>query len=607
MYRVPIDSERQLHSESLSEHDRYYYLSPFVRELVSKAQQTPKSRRLYHVSSTDRGGGVAEMLPKIIAMSHELGFFTDWLIIQPATELKTEFFSLTKHIHNNLHGDGTPLGKWAGCGLENKNVDSFANEFGGTSSCTKEKQQEGIDRMKVLFESVCTSSAERFFESFCPLVDTSRDILVIHDPQPCAMILQLKKVCPNLKTVWRCHIGVDFENEATQEAWNFLLPYISLYDRVVFTNEQFVPRSLNVKVVIISPAISPLSAKNRPLSAFEIVQILTRAGLLGYEQKTASKECELIDPPFPKASLAKIYHRKIHISKDCALLDTVTDSAIPSCSTGALLDNDTDSAIPSCSTGVCEGVVAPNAGIPFLHVPIVTQISRWDRLKGWKGLLLGFADIKARIGFFASMDFEASDTTSSSSKRLHLRPAAIDVSRREKILRNSILVLAGPEPSAVSDDPEGAEVLNELKTLHDTLPREIASQIKIVELPMQDVLLNAMCVNAIQRASLIIVQNSLREGFGLTLTEAMYKGVPCIGTEQAVGLKAQIVNGQTGILVSGNPSVPLNVSVAIARLLCDDALRARCSVNGQKSAVQNYLVYRQLEKWLELGSEVFKE
>jgi trehalose synthase len=591
MYRVPIDSERQLHSESLSEHDRYYYLSPFVRELVTKAQHTPKSRRLYHVSSTDRGGGVAEMLPKIIAMSHELGFFTDWLIMQPAADRKTDFFSLTKHIHNNLHGDGTPLGKWSGCGLENKNADSFANDFGGSSLCTKEMQQAGIDRMKSLYESVCTTSAERFFECFCPLVDTTRDILVIHDPQPCAMILHLKMICPQLKVVWRCHIGVDIENEATREAWNFLLPYISLYDRVVFTNEQFVPRSLKVKVVIISPAISPLSAKNRPLSAFEIVQILTRSGLLGYEQSAASKQCELIDPPFPKASLAKIYHhRKIHIVKEFELLDTVTDSAVP-----------------SCSTGVCEGVVALNSGIPFLHVPIVTQISRWDRLKGWKSLLLGFADIKARIGFFASMDFEASDATSSSSKRLHLRPAAIDVSRREKILRNSILVLAGPEPSAVSDDPEGEEVLNELKNLHDTLPREIANDIKIVELPMQDVLLNAMCVNAIQRASLIIVQNSLREGFGLTLTEAMYKGVPCIGTEQAVGLKAQIVNGQTGILVSGDPSIPLNVSVAIARLLCDDALRARCSVNGQKSAVQSYLVYRQLEKWLELGSEVFNE
>jgi trehalose synthase len=404
------------------------------------------------------------------------------------------------------------------------------------------------------------------------------------------MILYLKKICPSLKVVWRCHVGVDIENEATREAWNFLLPYISLYDRVVFTNEQFVPRSLKVKVVIISPAISPLSAKNRPLSAFEIVQILTRAGLLGYEQSAASKQCELIDPPFPKASLAKIYHRKIHIAEEFALLET-----------------DTDSAVPSCITGVCEGVVALNSGIPFLHVPIVTQISSWDRLKGWKSLLLGFADIKARIGFFASMDFEASDATSSSSKRLHLRPAAIDVSRREKILRNSILVLAGPEPSAVSDDPEGEEVLTELKNLHDTLPCEIANDIKIVELPMQDVLLNAMCVNAIQRASLIIVQNSLREGFGLTLTEAMYKGVPCIGTEQAVGLKAQIVNGQTGILVSGDPSIPLNVSVAIARLLCDDALRARCSVNGQKSAVQSYLVYRQLEKWLELGSEVFNE
>jgi trehalose synthase len=283
----------------------------------------------------------------------------------------------------------------------------------------------------------------------------------------------------------------------------------------------------------------------------------------------------LIDPPYPKASLAKIYRRK--------------ESDVP-CTEAA------------CN--VCDGVVSPNEGIPFLHVPVVTQISRWDRLKGWKSLLLGFADIKSRITFFASMDFEASSSTST---RLHLRLPAVDLSRREKILRNSILVLAGPEPSGVSDDPEGAEVLNELKHLHDTLPAEVANDIKIVELPMQDVLLNAMAVNAIQRASLVVVQNSLREGFGLTLTEAMYKGLPCIGTEQAVGLKTQIVHESTGLLVKGDPNVPMNVAVAVARLLCDEPLRARCSVNGQKSAVQNFLVYQQLEKWLQLGSDVFKE
>ena len=87
----------------------------------------------------------------------------------------------------------------------------------------------------------------------------------------------------------------------------------------------------------------------------------------------------------------------------------------------------------------------------------------------------------------------------------------------------------------------------------------------------------------------------------------MYKGLPCIGTEQAVGLKTQIVHESTGLLVKGDPNLPLNVAVAVARLLCDEPLRARCSVNGQKSAVQNFLVYKQLEKWLQLGSDIFKE
>ena len=72
----------------------------------------------------------------------------------------------------------------------------------------------------------------------------------------------------------------------------------------------------------------------------------------------------------------------------------------------------------------------------------------------------------------------------------------------------------------MSDDPEALEVLEELKRLHYALPRDVADDIKIVELPMGNTLENALCVNALQRASIIVVQNSIREGFGLTVAEA---------------------------------------------------------------------------------------
>ena len=74
------------------------------------------------------------------------------------------------------------------------------------------------------------------------------------------------------------------------------------------------------------------------------------------------------------------------------------------------------------------------------------------------------------------------------------------------------------------------------------------ADIKIVELPMDDVVANALIVNAIQRASTVLVQNSIQEGFGLTATEAMFKRTCFVGTEQAVGLRTQVRH-----MVSGSP------------------------------------------------------
>lgn len=103
-------------------------------------------------------------------------------------------------------------------------------------------------------------------------------------------------------------------------------------------------------------------------------------------------------------------------------------------------------------------------------------------------------------------------------------------------------------------------------------------------------------MNAMQRASLIVVQNSLREGFGLTAAEAMFKRTAVVGTEQAVGLRTQIRHGIDGILVQGDPSVPQNVGRAINNLLGNDVLRDEMAVNAQKRAVDCFLTYTQVRQ-----------
>jgi hypothetical protein len=99
----------------------------------------------------------------------------------------------------------------------------------------------------------------------------------------------------------------------------------------------------------------------------------------------------------------------------------------------------------------------------------------------------------------------------------------------------------------------------------------------------------------------VVVQNSLREGFGLTATEAMFKRVAFIGTEQACGLRTQVRNGVDGILIGGDPSDPRNVAAALNEVLGNDCVREKIAVNGQKRVYDKFLIFRQMQEWLTLA------
>ena len=114
-----------------------------VRRVRSaRAAGSLRDVRIWHINSTARGGGVAEMLPRIVSALRELGMATEWLVLSPPENMKAPFFSLTKHLHNLLHGVGAPLAAWAGCGLEG------ASSGGGKSAnellCSPERQAAGL-------------------------------------------------------------------------------------------------------------------------------------------------------------------------------------------------------------------------------------------------------------------------------------------------------------------------------------------------------------------------------------------------------------------------------------------------------------------------------
>jgi trehalose synthase len=106
----------------------------------------------------------------------------------------------------------------------------------------------------------------------------------------------------------------------------------------------------------------------------------------------------------------------------------------------------------------------------------------------------------------------------------------------------------GPAVDAVSDDPEGAAVLEECLTCWENLSSKQRSAVRLITLPMDDFELNALMVNAIQRHATVVVQKSLQEGFGLTVAEAMWKSRPVVASAIG-GIVDQVAPG-TGILLS---------------------------------------------------------
>lgn len=151
------------------------------------------------------------------------------------------------------------------------------------------------------------------------------------------------------------------------------------------------------------------------------------------------------------------------------------------------------------------------SGSPVQDGPLVVQISRWDRLKDHLGLMRTFADEVVPY-------------------------------------REGQLILAGPSVYSVADDPEAATVLDEIISAWWRLGRHAREHISLACLPMSDVEENGAIVNALQTAADLVVQKSIAEGFGLTVSEAMWKEKVVLASAVG-GIKDQIEDRRSGILL----------------------------------------------------------
>ena len=475
----------------LSDYADHAYLTASVNDLRSQASAVAwklRGRRVWMVNSTANGGGVAEMLPKLVTMLRELGVSTEWVVVSPQEK---DFFHLTKRIHNLIHDFGRAGFRSEDAALYNKISQDMAREL--------EK------------------------------IVAPHDILVIHDPQPLGAGAWLKRQ-NGMKAIWRCHIGLDKRTRASESAWNFLRAHAEGYDHAVFSSQDYVPPFLAEKTSIISPAIDPLSPKNKDLTGQELIDILRRAGLVqnGHHPTAA--------PPWKRQAMR-----------------LQPDGAFTKAASGADL------------------------GLMFR--PIIAQISRWDRLKGWEYLLEGFLKLKRTY-----------------------RPNGGRMSPCHRRMNAVQLLLVGPDPVAVQDDPEGMGVLQDLCSTYRKLSTEEKQSIVLLTLPMASREQNHLMVNAIQRCASVVVQNSLQEGFGLTATEAMWKKAPVLGTS-ACGLRQQIRPGIDGRLTS-NPKDADEISKNLDEMFSRPVNLKRWGLSAQRHVYDRFLVFSQVGKWLTCLSEV---
>jgi trehalose synthase len=202
-------------------------VGPAIIEELTILASHVGNRSIKMVNSTAVGGGVAEMLRRIVPLLNELGIQVQWEVVKG----DERFFEITKAFHNALQGkeehfDEDALKAYLACNEENNREMTF-----------------------------------------------DQDLIVIHDPQPAALINWNQK--RRNKWVWRCHIDM---SHPSKQIWEFLRPYVEKYDSAIFSSAIFSPE-LSIPQYRFYPAIDPLDDKNKELDASYIETVFAKYGV----------------------------------------------------------------------------------------------------------------------------------------------------------------------------------------------------------------------------------------------------------------------------------------------------------------------------------------
>jgi trehalose synthase len=216
-----------------------------IEAAAERAERVFAGRAIWNVSSTLRGGGVAEMLRSLLPYARGAGIDTRWVVLRE----RAEFFELTKRLHNNLHGDSGDGGQLG-------------------------------PAQRDLYTRTLAASARHLTHLLQP-----GDIVFLHDPQTAGLAPAARAA--EASVVWRCHIGADRPDEFARRAWEFLRPDVAAADACVFSRGAYVWEGLDPSQTwVMAPSIDPFSPKNQELDAGVVEEIV---GLIGLGHRSPAR------------------------------------------------------------------------------------------------------------------------------------------------------------------------------------------------------------------------------------------------------------------------------------------------------------------------------
>jgi trehalose synthase len=233
-------------------------------ELEAKAKRLQGATSV-HVNATNYGGGVAEILDNIVLLMNDLGIRTDWRVLHGIPD----FFEVTKKFHNALQGN-----------------------------------------MDIHFSDAELDLYLYMNEKFAQFAFLDHDFVVIHDPQPCALVRYVPHHSP---WVWRCHIDITQPNP---QAWEFMKPFVLEYERMIVSSDVYRVKDIPLEQTIFQPSIDPLSPKNMDLSDELIARYLRDFNIP--TDKPIFTQVSRFDPWKDPEGVLKVF-QKVKQQVDCRL------------------------------------------------------------------------------------------------------------------------------------------------------------------------------------------------------------------------------------------------------------------------------------------------